>query len=172
MSSYSAAVPSLWEHDAPSFDLGISPPTSQPTPPTCQPTFLPSAEPSFTAAEVYKTPEKEKEITEELKEKCYHWITHVKETKDSANEYDPLFILKHQGNFEGLRHHFMPLIPGQHAKSTVVNTHCMILIDMKCPRFQKDIYCVPTNILMFMLGNHGVKYIDPKTKKVYRFDVD
>ncbi|RYR15995.1 hypothetical protein Ahy_B04g072980 [Arachis hypogaea] len=34
-----------------------------------------SAEPSFTAAEGYKTPEKEKEITEEMKEKCLCWET-------------------------------------------------------------------------------------------------
>ncbi|QHO47113.1 uncharacterized protein DS421_6g193510 [Arachis hypogaea] len=33
-----AARPSLWEHDAPSFDHGISLPTSQPIPPTSQPT--------------------------------------------------------------------------------------------------------------------------------------
>ncbi|QHN92067.1 uncharacterized protein DS421_17g580440 [Arachis hypogaea] len=161
-----AVGPSLWQHDAPSFDLGISPPTSQPTPPTSQPTVsqlevladavvdagvtaalkfaeATSAELTFTTAEVYKIAEKEKEITEELKEKCYHWITHVKETKDSTNEYDPLFILKHQGNFEGLRHHFMSLMPGQHVRST-----------------------------MFILENHGEKYIDPKTKKAYRFDVD
>ncbi|XP_052108200.1 uncharacterized protein LOC127740699 [Arachis duranensis] len=90
-----AARPSLWKHDAPSFYLGISPLTSQPTPPTSQPTVsqleilaeavvdagvttalkfseATSAEPSFIAAEVYKTSEKEKEVTEEPKEKCYH----------------------------------------------------------------------------------------------------
>ncbi|KAL4288412.1 hypothetical protein AHAS_Ahas19G0283600 [Arachis hypogaea] len=131
-----------------------------------------STNPSFTAAEVYKTPKKEKEITEELKEKCYHLMTHVKETKYSTDEYDPLFFLNHQANFERLRHHFMSLMHGQHVESTVVNTHCMILNDMKCPHFEKDIYCVPTDIIMFVLENHGEKYIDPKTKKSYRFDVD
>ncbi|XP_016206954.1 uncharacterized protein LOC107647391 [Arachis ipaensis] len=129
-----------------------------------------SAEPSFTAAEVYKTPEKE--ITEELKEKCYHLMTLVKETKDNTDEYDPLFILNHQANFEGLRHDFMSLMPRQHVESMVVNTHFMILNDIKCSRFEKDIYCVPMDIVMFMLGNHGGDYIDPKTKKAYRFDVD
>ncbi|QHO24756.1 uncharacterized protein DS421_12g375020 [Arachis hypogaea] len=114
-----------------------------------------TAEPSFTAAEVYKTPEKDKEITEELKEKCYHWITHLKQTKDSKNEYDPVFILRHEVLFEGLRHHFMSLMPGEHVESTVVNTHCMIVNDMKCPRFEKDIYCVPTDIVMFMLHTNS-----------------
>ncbi|KAL4371203.1 hypothetical protein AHAS_Ahas06G0142300 [Arachis hypogaea] len=130
-----------------------------------------SAEPSFTSTKFYKTLEKEKEIMEELKEKCYHWMTYVKETKDSTNEYDPIFVLKHQANFEAVRHHFMSLIPEQHVESTVVNAHCMILNDIKCPLLRK-IYCVPTDIVMFMLGTHGQKYIDPKTKKAYRMDVE
>ncbi|RYQ99358.1 hypothetical protein Ahy_B07g087288 [Arachis hypogaea] len=184
-----AVGPSLWQHDAPSFDLGISPPTSQPTPPTSQPTVsqlevladavvdagvtaalkfaeATSAELTFTTAEVYKIAEKEKEITEELKEKCYHWITHVKETKDSTNEYDPLFILKHQGNFEGLRHHFMSLMPGQHVRSTCLQL-CPFIQHMNV--FYWFIYDLTE---MFILENHGEKYIDPKTKKAYRFDVD
>ncbi|RYQ83776.1 hypothetical protein Ahy_B10g102609 [Arachis hypogaea] len=171
MSSCSAARPSLSEHDAPSFDLGISPPTSQPTLLTSQPTVTQlevlekavvdagvaaalkftdatSAEPSFTAVET----------------------THVKETKDSTNEYDPIFILKHKANFEGLRHQFLSLMPEQHVKSTVVNAHCVILNDIKCSRFQEDIYCVPIDIVMFMLGTHGENYIDPKITKAYRMD--
>ncbi|RYR04650.1 hypothetical protein Ahy_B06g084424 [Arachis hypogaea] len=190
-----AAHSSFWEHDAPSFDLGISPPTSQLTSPASQPMVTQfeilaeavidagvavalkfadatSAESSFTAAEVYKTPEKEKEIMEELMEKCYHWITHVKETKDSTNEYDAIFVLNHEANFEGLRHHFLSLMPEQHVESTVVNAHCMILNDIKYPRFQEEIYCVPTDIVMFMLKNYGENHIDPKTNKTYRIDVD
>ncbi|RYR10271.1 hypothetical protein Ahy_B05g078737 [Arachis hypogaea] len=176
MSSCSAARPSLWEHDAPLFDLGISPPTSQPTPPTSQPTVtqleilvevvldvgggvaaalkfadMTSAEPSFTAAEGYRTPEKERNHRG-----CYHWMTHVKETKDSTNEYDVIFVLNHEANFEGIRHHFLSLMPEQHVESTVVNAHCMILNDIKCPSFRKKY----TN------------YIDLKTNKAYRMDVD
>ncbi|RYR32036.1 hypothetical protein Ahy_B01g057022 [Arachis hypogaea] len=117
------------KHDAPSFDLGISLPTSQTTSPTSQLTVTQleilaeavidarvaaalkfadatSVEPNFAAAEVYKTPEKEKEITELLMEKCYNWITHV------------------------------------------VNAHCMILNDIKCPQFQEEIHCVPTDIVV------------------------
>ncbi|RYR19784.1 hypothetical protein Ahy_B03g064674 [Arachis hypogaea] len=93
-------------------------------------------------------------------------MTHVKETKDSTNEYEPIFVLKHEVNFEGLKHHFMSLMPKQHVEITVVNAQCMILNDIKCPRFQKDIYC------MFMLGTQGEKYIDPKTNKAYQMDVD
>ncbi|RYR58998.1 hypothetical protein Ahy_A05g024851 [Arachis hypogaea] len=130
-----------------------------------------SAEPSLTAAEGYKTPEKEKEITEELKEKCYHWMTHVKESKDSTNEYDAIFVLNHKANFEGLKYHFLSLMPEQHVESTVVNAHCMILNDIKCLQFQEEIHCVLTDI-MFILENHSENYIDPKTNKAYRMDVD
>ncbi|RYR78435.1 hypothetical protein Ahy_A01g003247 [Arachis hypogaea] len=77
-------------------------------------------------------------------------MTHVKETKDSTDQYDPLFILNHKENFEGLIHHFMSLIPGEQVESTVVNTHCMILNDIKCPQFEKDIYYVPTDIVETM----------------------
>ncbi|KAL4337908.1 hypothetical protein AHAS_Ahas12G0157200 [Arachis hypogaea] len=149
------ARPSLWEHDAPLFDLGISPPTSQPTPPTSQPTVTwleilaeavidagvatalkfadaTSAEPTFTAAEVYKTPEKEKETTKELKENFYHWTTHV------------------------------------------VNAHCMILNDIKCPRFQEDIYCMPTDMVLFVLicnrGHWWLWITDVQKKAFYVFD--
>ncbi|QHO19104.1 uncharacterized protein DS421_11g326040 [Arachis hypogaea] len=139
-----AASPSLWEHDAPSFDLGINAGVAA----ALKFADATSAEPNFTAAEVYKTPEKEKEITEELKEKCYHWMTHMKETKDSTNEYDPIFVLKHEAKFEGLRHHFMSLMPEKHVESM---------------RFI---------LQMFMLETHGEKYIDPKTNKDYRMDVD
>ncbi|RYR02826.1 hypothetical protein Ahy_B06g081662 [Arachis hypogaea] len=105
-------------------------------------------------------------------EKCYHWMTHVKETKDSSNEYDTIFVLKHEANFEGLRHHFMSLMSKQHVKSTVVTAHNMILNQIKGHRFQEQIYSVPLDIVMFMLGNHGEKYTDPKTYKAYRFHID
>ncbi|RYQ97578.1 hypothetical protein Ahy_B08g093659 [Arachis hypogaea] len=127
---YFVAHPRQWEDDVPSFSLGINPLASQVTPPSqptqpSEPTVsqleilkeavvdagvttalkfaeATTAEPTFPAAEVYKTPEKKKEITEELIEKCYHWMTHVKQTKDSSNKYDVIFILKHEANYKGM----------------------------------------------------------------------
>ncbi|RYR53242.1 hypothetical protein Ahy_A06g028256 [Arachis hypogaea] len=164
-----AAHPRQREDDAPSFSLRISPPASQPSPPSQLIKFsdATSAESSLTVAEGYKTPEKEKEIMEELMEKCYHWMTHLKQTKDCTNEYDTIFVLKHEANFEGLRHHFMSLMPKQHVETTVVNAHCKILNQINGRRFQEQIYCVPADIAMFMLGNHGEKYMD-----LNRMDVD
>ncbi|KAL4321529.1 hypothetical protein AHAS_Ahas14G0119600 [Arachis hypogaea] len=103
-----AARPSLWKDDAPSFNLGISPLTSQPTPPTSQLTLtqieiLTEAVIDAGVAAALKFATK---TTEELRKKCYHWMTHVKETKDSTNEYDAIFVFNHEAHLEGLRHHF------------------------------------------------------------------
>ncbi|RYR29192.1 hypothetical protein Ahy_B01g053533 [Arachis hypogaea] len=131
-----------------------------------------SGKASFTTAELYKTPEKKKEITEELIEKCYHWMTHVKQTKDSSNEYDAIFVLKHEANYEGVRQHFMSLMPKQQVESTVITIHSMILNQIKGHWFQEKIYIVPLDIVRFMLGTHGVDYTDPRTKKAYKFDIN
>ncbi|RYR62774.1 hypothetical protein Ahy_A04g020522 [Arachis hypogaea] len=190
-----------WEDDAPSFSLGISFPVSQPTPMASQSTVTQlemladvvmdarvtaalkfvaktSTEPSFTTAAGYKTPEKEKEITEELKEQCYHWMTQLKETKDTTNEYDTIFMLNHEAHLEGLRHHFLSLMPRQDVENTVVNAVCMILNDRKCRWFEEEIYFYLSSSacknelkyasLNFMLENYGVNYIDPNTNKAYR----
>ncbi|KAL4396874.1 hypothetical protein AHAS_Ahas01G0135500 [Arachis hypogaea] len=185
--------PRQWEYDVTSFTRLCRPP-SQPTQPS-EPTVsqleileevvvyagvtaalkfakATSAKPSFTAAELYKTSKKKKEIMEELIEKCYRWMTHVKQTKDNSNEYDAIFVLKHEANYEGVRQYFMSLMPKQQGESTVITIHSMILNQIKGHQFQEQIYIVPLDIVMFMLGTHGMDYTDPRTKKTYRFDID
>ncbi|RYR28503.1 hypothetical protein Ahy_B01g052646 [Arachis hypogaea] len=127
----SAAKPREREYERPSFSLGISPPASQPTQVSqesdSQLDILAeavidarveaalkyaegtSSEPTLLAAQVYRTPQKKTKITNELIEKCYHWMTHVKQIKDSTNEYEQLFVLKHEGHYEGLREYFTSL---------------------------------------------------------------
>ncbi|KAL4391535.1 hypothetical protein AHAS_Ahas03G0254800 [Arachis hypogaea] len=118
------------EHPLNVLGNGISPPTSQPTLPTSQPTVTQlemlvevvmdagvtaalqyakemSAEPSLSTHEGFKTPVKEKEITEELREKCYHLMTQLKVYKDTTNEYDTIFLLDHEAYLEWARFHFM-----------------------------------------------------------------
>ncbi|QHN85096.1 uncharacterized protein DS421_16g534370 [Arachis hypogaea] len=94
------------------------------------------------------------------------------ETKDSSNEYDAILVLKHEASYEGVRQHFMSLIPKEQVESMVVTIHSMILNEIKGHRFQEQIYIVPLDIVMFMLGNYGMDYIDPRTKKAYQFDID
>ncbi|RYQ83160.1 hypothetical protein Ahy_B10g101785 [Arachis hypogaea] len=161
----SAAQPRERKDERPSFSLGISPPASQPTQPSQESvseleilaeavvdagvtTVLKfaegtSSEPTLPAAQVYKTPQKKTKITNELIEKCYHWMTHVKKTKDSSNEYLPIFVLKHEALYEGLREYFMSLMP------------------------KEQVHAVN-----FMLGTHGVKYTDKMTNKAYSFNIE
>ncbi|RYR03215.1 hypothetical protein Ahy_B06g082066 [Arachis hypogaea] len=160
----------------PSFSLRISPPVSQLThpsePPVSQLEILAeavvdagvttalkfaearSSEPTLPAAEVFKTLEKK----DKNLEGCYHWMTHVKMTKDSSNEYDTIFILKHEALYEGLREYFMSLMPKEQVHATVVSIHNMILNQIKVRRF--------------MLGTHGMDYTDKRTNTAYRFDIE
>ncbi|RYR20456.1 hypothetical protein Ahy_B03g065592 [Arachis hypogaea] len=105
--------------------------------------------------------EKDK-ITNELIEKCYHWMTHVEQTKEGSNEYEPVFVLKHEGLYEGLREYFMSLIPKEHVHAVVVRIHSMILNEIKTKRYQEQIYIVSLDIV----------YTDKRTNKAYRFDIE
>ncbi|RYR50068.1 hypothetical protein Ahy_A07g036623 [Arachis hypogaea] len=110
----SAAQPREREDERLSFNLGISPPASQPKAVvdagvTAALKFAEAttSEPSLPAAEVHKTPEKNIKITNDLIEKCYHWMTHVKRTRDGSNEYEAIFVLKHEALYKGLREYFV-----------------------------------------------------------------
>ncbi|RYR51045.1 hypothetical protein Ahy_A06g026098 isoform B [Arachis hypogaea] len=99
-------------------------------------------------------------------------MTDVKKTKDSSNEYEAIFVLKH----EGLREYFMSLV----LKEQVHASHDSHQIKVRW--YQEQIYIVPLDIMHmncvgfsgnnFMLGRHGVKYTDKRTNKAYRFDIE
>ncbi|KAL4381361.1 hypothetical protein AHAS_Ahas04G0125800 [Arachis hypogaea] len=146
------AQPREKEDERPSFSFGISPSASQPSQPSQESVsqleilaevvvdagvtvalkFAEGTSPKLTlpAAQVYKTPQKKTKITNELIEKY------------GSNEYEPVFILKHEALYEGLREYFMSLI------------------------LEEQVHAVN-----FILETHGVKYIDKRTKKAYMFDI-
>ncbi|KAL4371953.1 hypothetical protein AHAS_Ahas06G0217300 [Arachis hypogaea] len=111
--------PRHWEDDAPSFSLDISSPTSQPTitqleilvevvmdigvTTALQYAEETSAKSSLSTRKGYKTPVKEKEITKELREKYYQWMTQIKVNKEEAtNEFETIFMLDHKAHLEGV----------------------------------------------------------------------
>ncbi|RYR36390.1 hypothetical protein Ahy_A09g041351 [Arachis hypogaea] len=175
----------------PFFSLGISPLVSQPNhpsePPVSQLEILAetvvdarvtaalkfaeatSSEPTLPAVEVFKTLEKKRKISKELIEKSYHWMTHMKMTKDSSNEYDTIFVLKREALYEGLREYFMSLMPKNKCMPRI---HSMILNQIKVRHYQEQVYIVPLDIVNFILETHGVDYTDKTTNKTYRFDID
>ncbi|QHO46860.1 uncharacterized protein DS421_6g191320 [Arachis hypogaea] len=89
-------------------------------------------------------------------------MTHVKQTKDGSNEYKPVFVLKHEALYEGLREYFMSLMPKEQVHAVVVSIHNMILNEIKTKRYQEQIYIVPLDIV----------YIDKRTNKAYKFDIE
>ncbi|RYR14549.1 hypothetical protein Ahy_B04g071152 [Arachis hypogaea] len=121
-----------------------------------------SSEPNLPAAEVFKTLEKKDKISKELIKKCYHWMTHVKKTNDSSNEYEPIFVLKHEALYEGLREYFMSLMP----KEQVHTSH-----DFQ-PNQSSAVSGTNIHCAAGYCGTHGVEYTDKKTNKAYRFDIE
>ncbi|RYR26317.1 hypothetical protein Ahy_B02g060548 [Arachis hypogaea] len=89
-------------------------------------------------------------------------MTHVKKRKDSGNEYEPIFVSKHEALYEGLREYFMSLMPKEQVHASVVSIHNMILNEIKVRQYQEQIYIVPPNIV----------YTDKRTNKDYRVDIE
>ncbi|RYR02980.1 hypothetical protein Ahy_B06g081817 [Arachis hypogaea] len=99
-------------------------------------------------------------------------MTHVKQTRDGSNEYDTIFVLKHEALYEGLREYFMSLMPKEHVHASVVSIQSMILNQIKVRRYQEQMYIVPLDIENFMLGTYGESYSNKRTNKAYRFDIE
>ncbi|RYR21172.1 hypothetical protein Ahy_B03g066439 [Arachis hypogaea] len=117
-------------------------------------------------------------------------MTHVKQTKDGTNEYELIFVLKHEGIYEGLREYFMSLMPREQVHAVVksfancvnindffkhsyivVSIHNLILNGIKTKRYQEKIYIVPMDIMNFIVGTYGENYFDKSTKKAQRFNI-
>ncbi|MED6187555.1 hypothetical protein PIB30_077576 [Stylosanthes scabra] len=49
----------------------------------------------------------------------------------------------------------------------MVNLVCHILNREELQRFQRDVYCVPSEILIRMFQTYGIHYLDKKTKMPY-----
>ncbi|RYQ94964.1 hypothetical protein Ahy_B08g089945 [Arachis hypogaea] len=101
-------------------------------------------------------------------------MTHVKKTKDSSNEYDAIFVLKHKALYEGLREYFMSLMPKEQVHATVVSIHSIILNQIKTRRYQEQIYIVPLDIVLFVPIFNGAHWwfwiANVKKKKLYVLD--
>ncbi|RYR40103.1 hypothetical protein Ahy_A09g045779 [Arachis hypogaea] len=91
-------------------------------------------------------------------------MTHVKQTRDGSNEYEAIFVLKHEALYEGLREYFMSLMPKEHYTQHDSQRN-------KSSAVSGKIYIVPLDIVNFMMGTHGESYTDKRTNKAYRFDI-
>ncbi|RYR72831.1 hypothetical protein Ahy_A02g007045 [Arachis hypogaea] len=96
------------------------------------------------------------------------------QAKDGTNEYELIFVLKHEGLYEGLREYFISLMPGEQVHAVVVSIHILILNEIKTKRYQEQIYIVLMDIVIFVPIGNGVHWwlwiADVNKKKFYDLD--
>ncbi|KAL4306199.1 hypothetical protein AHAS_Ahas16G0154400 [Arachis hypogaea] len=69
-------------------------------------------QPTLSFLNKFKTPMRQKEITNDLKKKEFHWVTNIKTYDDgSSNEWEAIFKMKHESHLEITRMHFDSLKP-------------------------------------------------------------
>ncbi|MED6158248.1 hypothetical protein PIB30_030995, partial [Stylosanthes scabra] len=56
------------------------------------------------------------------------------------------------------------MAPEKEIDMTTISVVCHILNRESLERFQRDVYCVPPEILIKMFGTYGTNYINRKTK--------
>ncbi|KAL4337683.1 hypothetical protein AHAS_Ahas12G0134700 [Arachis hypogaea] len=100
--------------------------------------------------EKFETPARRKEFSVEMKEKCYLWATHVKTYGDgTTNEYEPMCTLNAQQPLVLSKIHFTYLKASSYIEVEIVTAMCLILNKQNIKRFEEEIYCFPSNIMIF-----------------------
>ncbi|MED6118117.1 hypothetical protein PIB30_000099 [Stylosanthes scabra] len=82
----------------------------------------------------------------------------------NENKFETIFQLRGPNTQEAMRYNFMTMAPEKEINMTIVSVVCHILNGEPLERFQRDVYCVPPEILVRMFGTYGTNYINKKTK--------
>ncbi|MED6222135.1 hypothetical protein PIB30_061484 [Stylosanthes scabra] len=156
--------------DAPSFDLGID--YGKGPPPAQEERLLTTQ----VISEIEELDEliKEKEnqfqtpqpaqrlnIRNELHDRVAIWAT----VPTDDNEYESIFKLSEPKFLEAITYQFMSMRPGQYIDIQVVSIMCHTLNMEQSGRFQKQVYCIPPEILTRMLRTHSHNWMDKKKRK-------
>ncbi|MED6221972.1 hypothetical protein PIB30_059980 [Stylosanthes scabra] len=97
-----------------------------------------------------------------LKERCFIWGT-----MDNDNKFETIFQLRGPNTIEAKRYNFMTMAPETCIDMQMVSLVCHVLNREDLERFQRDVYCVPPEILIRMFQTYGTNYLDKKTKMPY-----
>ncbi|MED6124987.1 hypothetical protein PIB30_064109 [Stylosanthes scabra] len=97
-----------------------------------------------------------------LKERCFIWAT-----MENDNKYETIFQLRGPNTIEAMRYNFMTMAPQTCIDMQMVSLVCHTLNREELQRFQRDVYCVPPEILIRMFQTYGTNYLDKKTKMPY-----
>ncbi|MED6157744.1 hypothetical protein PIB30_026140 [Stylosanthes scabra] len=95
-----------------------------------------------------------------VEERCYIWAT-----TNNDNKYETIFQLGGPKTQEAMRYNFMTMEPSSCIDMVMVSLVCHVLNREQVERYQKDIYCIPLEILTLMFETYGTNYLDKKTKK-------
>ncbi|MED6121575.1 hypothetical protein PIB30_031439, partial [Stylosanthes scabra] len=105
----------------------------------------------------------------ELEARCAAWAT-----LDNDNKYEPIFQLRGPRTIEAMRYNFMTMRPVTYIDIQMVSIMCHVLNREPVQRFERDVYCVPPEILLFapaLYSNHWWLYVlDVQHKEFYIVD--
>ncbi|XP_057720186.1 uncharacterized protein LOC130934655 [Arachis stenosperma] len=120
----------------------------------------------------FETPGGINQIPDDMKQKCYIWVTRLKENADgNTNEYEEMCTLIGQGEYILIRMHLASLQAKSDIESQIVSAICLILNQKNEKRFQEQIYCLPPDIVSMALSDHPRgEFISPKTNKEFRVE--
>ncbi|MED6210453.1 hypothetical protein PIB30_064261, partial [Stylosanthes scabra] len=115
-----------------------------------------------TNAEPLDPLQQQEPTAEELKARCTAWATLMND-----NKYDTIFQLRGPRTIEAMRYNFMTMRPATCIDIQMVSIMCHVLNRERVERFERDVYCVPPEILTRMFDTYGLNYLDKKTKMPY-----
>ncbi|MED6191854.1 hypothetical protein PIB30_004514 [Stylosanthes scabra] len=98
-----------------------------------------------------------------IEERCYMWAIMPR----NDNKYETIFQLRGPNTMEAMRYNLMTMAPETCIDMTTASVVCHILNREPLERFQRDVYCVPLEILIRMFDTYGTSYINKKTKMPY-----
>ncbi|RYR38311.1 hypothetical protein Ahy_A09g043316 [Arachis hypogaea] len=99
--------------------------------------------------EKFETHARTNEDTSDMKEKCYIRAIRVKTYANGLiNEFDTVCTLQAQDKYILSKVHLASLAAETHIEAEIVSAMCLILNQQKIKRFQKEVYCLPHNIVV------------------------
>ncbi|RYR65901.1 hypothetical protein Ahy_A03g011823 [Arachis hypogaea] len=112
--------------------------------------------------EKFETPARTNENSSDMKEKCYLWAIQVKTDADGLQAQDIYTLSKV---------HLASLAPETHIEVEIVSAMCFILNQKKIPRFQEEVYCLPSDIVNMAIVNHPKwVFLNAKTNRPFRVE--
>ncbi|MED6117495.1 hypothetical protein PIB30_110508 [Stylosanthes scabra] len=94
---------------------------------------------------------------QDLEERCAFWAM-----VENNNKYEVIFQLRGPNTMEAMRYNFLTMAPATCIDIQMVSIMCHVLNREELPRFQREVYCVPPEILTRMFDTYGINYLDKK----------